>query len=58
MKFQFSVEKNYCVVFIIARSAVEAALDFFEAETRGSRDIGVSRGLLYLMLAGPGYQLG
>ncbi|MCH8940684.1 MAG: DUF1800 family protein, partial [Chloroflexi bacterium] len=38
--------------------AVDAALDFFEAETRGSRDTGVSRGLLYLMLAGPGYQLG
>ena len=37
---------------------VEAALDYFEAETQGSRDLGVSRGLLYLMLAGPGYQRG
>ena len=38
--------------------AVEAALDYFEAETQGSNDTGISRGMLYLMLAGPGYQLG
>ena len=38
--------------------AMEAALDYFEAETQGSRDLGVSRGMLYLTLASPGYQRG
>jgi uncharacterized protein (DUF1800 family) len=38
--------------------AMEAALDYFESETRGSSRVGVSRGLTYLMLGGPGYQRG
>ena len=38
--------------------AIEAALDYFESNTQGTRDLGISRGLLYLVLAGPGYQRG
>ena len=42
----------------VANPAMEAALDYFEAETKGADEYGVQRGILYLFLAGPAFQRG
>jgi uncharacterized protein (DUF1800 family) len=38
--------------------AMEAALDYFEAETKGEDSFGIQRAILYLFLAGPALQRG
>ena len=42
----------------VADPAMEAALDYFEAETKGADEYGIQRGILYLFLAGPVFQRG
>ena len=42
----------------VADPAMEAALDYFEAETKGADKHGVQRGILYLFLAGPAFHRG